>query len=62
MTRWTMHVTEPTLDELLEDEMMKAVVRSAGTNVAELKARLAETARRLAARRAQRRERCPAYC
>ena len=62
MTRWTMHVTEPTLDELLEDEMMKAVVRSAGTNVAELKARLAETARRLAARRPQRRERCPAYC
>ena len=37
---------EATLDELIEDEMMIPVMRSAGTDAVRLRAALAETARR----------------
>jgi hypothetical protein len=42
-----MTMIEPTLEDLLEDDMMGAVMRSAGISAAELRARLSETARRL---------------
>jgi hypothetical protein len=38
---------EPSLDELLEDEMMAGVMRCAGIDAAELRRRLAELAHRL---------------
>jgi hypothetical protein len=57
-----MTMIEPTLDDLLDDEMMISVMRSAGTDAAELKARLAETARRLNLPRASRREGCAMAC
>jgi hypothetical protein len=47
MTRWKMTMIEPTLDDLLEDDMMGAVMRSAGISADELRAKLSETARRL---------------
>jgi hypothetical protein len=47
MTGWKMTMIEPTLDDLLDDDIMQPIMRSAGTNAAELKARLGETARRL---------------
>jgi len=45
MASWRFSV-EPTLDELIEDEMMIPVMRSAGTDAVRLRAALAETARR----------------
>jgi hypothetical protein len=60
MTRWRMTMTEPTLDDLLDDEMMDPVMRSAGINAQELRARLAETARRLQLRRGPRHDGCAA--
>ena len=48
MAGWKMTMIEPTLDDLLEDDMMRAVMRSAGVSAAELRAKLSETARRLA--------------
>jgi hypothetical protein len=47
MSGWKMTMIEPTLDDLLEDEVMHPVMRSAGIDAAGLKASLAETARRL---------------
>lgn len=47
MTGWKMMMIEPTLDDLLEDEIMQPVMRSAGIDAIRLKADLAETARRL---------------
>src|SRR5471030_2541354 len=52
MTQWKMTMIEPTLDDLLADEIMTPIMRSAGIDVDELRARLAETARRLTARAA----------
>jgi hypothetical protein len=46
MTGWRMTMIEPTLDDLLDDEIMAPVMRSAGLDAAQLKARLRETARR----------------
>jgi hypothetical protein len=57
-----MTMNEPTLDDLLEDDIMKVVVRSAGTDITELRARLAETARRLSAIRPIRRNYCAIIC
>jgi 2-hydroxychromene-2-carboxylate isomerase len=48
MGGWKMTMIEPTLEDLLDDEIMTPVMRSAGLDAAELRARLAETARRLA--------------
>ncbi len=42
---------EPTLDELLRDDVMAPVMRSAGLSAAQLRALLAELARRLPAER-----------
>jgi hypothetical protein len=47
MTRWKLPV-EPTLDDLLDDEIMIPVLRTAGIDAARLRSALAETARRLA--------------
>ena len=38
---------EPSLDELLDDEMMEPVLRSAGLDTEGFRAMIAETARRL---------------
>ncbi|HXZ01241.1 MAG TPA: hypothetical protein VEI03_14675 [Stellaceae bacterium] len=51
MGLWNMLQCEPGLDELLADEMMSAVTRSAGTDRAGLRALLGEMARRLTAER-----------
>ncbi len=45
---------EPTLDELLRDDVMAPVMRSAGLDAAKLRAFLAELARRLPAERFKR--------
>src|SRR5216684_8703660 len=50
MTGWKMTMIEPTLDDLLDDEIMTPVMRSAGVDALQLKARLAEQARRLSDR------------
>ncbi len=42
---------EPTLDDLLDDEIMQPIMRSAGVDAGQLRARLGETARRLYERR-----------
>ncbi|HZS83053.1 MAG TPA: hypothetical protein VFA50_09275 [Stellaceae bacterium] len=47
MTRWRLLV-EPTLEDLLADEIMVPVLRRAGIDAAELREQLAEMARRLA--------------
>jgi hypothetical protein len=47
MTGWKMTMIEPTLDDLLEDDIMASVMRSSGIDAAQLRARLGETARRL---------------
>jgi hypothetical protein len=44
-----MTMIEPTLEDLLEDDIMQSVMRSAGIDAAGLRARLAETARRIGA-------------
>ena len=44
---WKMTMIEPTLDDLLEDEIMRPVMRSAGIDAARLRASLAEAARRV---------------
>ena len=54
-----MTMIEPTLDDLLDDDMMGPVMRSAGISAAELRAELSETARRLSVKRpATTRPRC----
>jgi hypothetical protein len=47
MTGWKMTMIEPTLDDLLADEIMQPIMRSAGVDAAQLRAGLGETARRL---------------
>ncbi len=49
MRRWKMAMREPSLDELLGDEMMVPVMRSAGMDASELRALLAELAQRVPA-------------
>ena len=49
--RWRM-LGEPTLDELLSDEIMDAVMRRAGLDARELRRRLVELAHRLGERAA----------
>ena len=51
MTGWKMTMIEPTLDDLLDDAIMTPIMRSAGVDAAQLKARLGETARRLTERK-----------
>ena len=48
MQRWKISVVEPSLDDLLGDEIMIPVMRSAGLSAEQLRAELHETARRLA--------------
>ncbi len=47
MHRWKTGGIEPTIDELLDDEVMVPVMRSAGLCVGDLRALVAETAERL---------------
>jgi hypothetical protein len=44
---WKMTMIEPTLDDLLDDDIMRPVMRSAGVDAARLRASLADAARRL---------------
>ncbi|MGH7123926.1 MAG: hypothetical protein ACREFI_06100 [Stellaceae bacterium] len=48
MRRWTMSEVEPSLDDLLDDEIMIPVMRSAGLSAEQLRAELKRTAGRLA--------------
>jgi hypothetical protein len=50
MRGWKM-ATEPTLDELLRDEIMVPVMRSAGVDAARLRSMVTDLARRLPVRR-----------
>jgi hypothetical protein len=54
MTGWKMTMIEPTLDDLLDDEIMAPIMRSAGVDATALKASLGETARRLSERQRER--------
>ena len=47
MTGWKMTMIEPTLDDLLDDDIMAPVMRSAGVDAGQIKTRLAAQARRL---------------
>jgi hypothetical protein len=51
MGNWWLAGAEPKLDKLLADEMMISVTRSAGTDVARLRALLRDMAHRLPAER-----------
>jgi hypothetical protein len=55
---WKWREREPSLDELLDDEMMQRVVRRSGSEPAEFRRRLAELATRVAARCTGERSRC----
>ena len=48
MRRWQITVIEPSLDDLLDDEIMTLVMRSAGINAEELRIQLRRAACRLA--------------
>ncbi|HVM80617.1 MAG TPA: hypothetical protein VMU06_16470 [Stellaceae bacterium] len=48
MRKWKITVVEPSLDDLLADEMMEPVMRSAGVSAADLRAELRRAACRLA--------------
>jgi len=50
MRRWTINVVEPSVDDLLGDEIMIPVMRSAGVNAEELRAQLRKVACRIAGR------------
>jgi len=52
MSRWQM-AGEPDLEELLDDDVMGPVVRSAGTSHEELRRQLTEMGRRLGRRAAR---------
>jgi len=47
MRRWKMSEVEPSLDDLLDDEIMIPVMRSAGVDAAQLRAELKRAAGRL---------------
>ncbi|HWI29293.1 MAG TPA: hypothetical protein VN668_20125 [Stellaceae bacterium] len=51
MERWKLMLREPSLDELLADDMMGAVTSSAGTDRRRLRALMDEMARRLSEER-----------
>jgi hypothetical protein len=53
MQRWKMTEVEPSLDDLLDDEIMIPVMRSAGLSADELRAELRRTAGRLAGLKAK---------
>ena len=55
MKPWKLRVREPSLEDLLGDEMMAAVMRSAGLDRAGLRGLLAELAGRLPPERLMRR-------
>ena len=57
MGKWRM-TGEPSLDELLDDEIMGYVMRTAGLDTSELRRQLADLARRLADRPAGDRSCC----
>jgi hypothetical protein len=62
MPKWRM-LGEPSLDELLNDEIMVSVLRADGLDVNEVRRRLVELARRLAERaRTCTSGRGPAFC
>jgi len=48
MRRWKMSEVEPSLDDLLDDEIMVPVMRSAGLSAEQLRAELRRTASGLA--------------
>jgi len=48
MRKWKITVVEPSLEDLLADEMMGPVMRSAGVSAEELRAELRRAACRLA--------------
>jgi hypothetical protein len=48
MRRWKMSEVEPSLDDLLDDDIMIPVMRSAGVDAAQLRAELKRAAGRLA--------------
>lgn len=48
MRRWKMSAVEPSLDDLLDDEIMIPVMRSAGLSLEQLRAELRRAACRLA--------------
>ena len=50
MTKWKMTMIEPSLDDLLEDEIMRPVMHSAGIDATELRARLMKAAERIQCR------------
>ncbi len=52
MQRWKMTGAEPGLDELLDDEVMVPVMRSAGLSAEDIRSLVLETAERLADERA----------
>ena len=53
MRRWKMSEVEPSLDDLLDDEIMVPVMRSAGLSAEQLRAELRRTAARLAGLKAK---------
>ncbi len=53
MRRWKMSEVEPSLDDLLDDEIMIPVMRSAGLDAEQLRAELRRAAGRLAGLRAR---------
>ena len=53
MQRWKMAEVEPSLDDLLDDEIMIPVMRSAGLSAVQLRAELRRTAGRLAGLKAK---------
>jgi len=53
MQRWKMSEVEPSLDDLLDDEIMIPVMRSAGLSAEQLRAELKRTAGRLAGLKAR---------
>lgn len=53
MQRWKMTEVEPSLDDLLDDDIMISVMRSAGVDAEQLRAELRRTASRLAGLKAR---------
>ncbi|HEV3177415.1 MAG TPA: hypothetical protein VGZ72_15590 [Stellaceae bacterium] len=53
MRRWTMSVVEPSLDDLLDDEIMIPVIRSAGLSPEQLREELRRAACRLSGLKAK---------
>jgi hypothetical protein len=60
MRQWKTAVVEPSLDELLGDEMMVQVMRSAGVDAGGLRSLLAELAERVPVDTVRQHCECPA--